>query len=196
MIDNFLRRPRGVAEYIADALRVIGALSVVAAAVWLTWTDAGIVAFTLPGLLAPRFLGLRAGFDIVYQVTLLTAAWSNIFDLYRTVPGWDLVIHVVATMVLTVALYLLLARYGIVPPNASTLTGTLVLATALALAISALWEMVEWAGFTFITDDIFVTYDDTIGDMMAGGVGGLAAGILLGTVRLLREPDDAAARLS
>ena len=48
------------------------------------------------------------------------------------------------------------------------------------------WEMVEWFGYRFITDAIFVTYDDTIGDMMAGGAGALAAGVLASRFRLTR----------
>ncbi|HIX00203.1 MAG TPA: hypothetical protein H9871_08680, partial [Candidatus Nesterenkonia stercoripullorum] len=51
--------------------------------------------------------------------------------------------------------------------------------TTIGLAISALWEMVEWIGFELFTEDIYTTYDDTIGDMAAGGLGALVAGILL-----------------
>ena len=47
--------------------------------------------------------------------------------------------------------------------------------------------MVEWLGKTFITDEIFVTYTDTIGDMAVGGLGALIAGIVVARVRLLRE---------
>ena len=191
---NFLRRPQSAMEYLADAFRVLGAVSVVAAAIWGTVTDAGIIAFALPALLIPRFLGTRAWFDIVFQVTVLVAAWSNVLDLYTTVPWWDLLIHFVCTGMVAAALYLLLVEWRVVDDaqDAQSSNRTpIVLGTALGLAVSALWEMVEWFGYAFITDDIFVAYADTIGDMAVGGLGGACAGMLLAFVRL-RRPDAAA----
>jgi len=189
--ENFLRRPRGAAEYAADAVRVLGALSVVAAAVWWQPTDAGVVAFTLPALVAPRFLGLRAVPDIVLQLVVLVAAWSNVFDLYQTLAAWDIVVHFSCTGMLTLVAYLLLARAGIVPaPGLPRFTAraAVVLSVVLGLALSAVWEMIEWAGWRFISSAIHVSYQDSIGDMAAGGAGALVAGIVLARVRLTR-PD-------
>ena len=50
-----------------------------------------------------------------------------------------------------------------------------------------MWEFVEWVGYRFITDAIFVTYDDTIGDMMAGGFGALVAGVCASRFRVTRN---------
>lgn len=189
MKENFLRQPATFLEYVADGLRILGFLSVFVAAIWWLPTDAAIVAFTLPGLVAPRFVGVRAGFDIVFQLTLLAAAWSNVADLYRTLAGWDSVVHVVCTAVLSPMVYLLLARWSVVPAQRARefrKRTAIVLSTTIGLAISALWEMVEWVGFVLITDEIFVEYHDTIGDMAAGGFGALAAGFVLATVRLER----------
>lgn len=191
MIERFLRPPSSPGEWFADALRVVGLLSVFVAGFGWTPTDAGVVAFTLPALVLPRFLGARAGFDIVFCGTVLVAAWSNVIDLYRTVPGWDLLIHVVCTGVLAMMLYVLAARTGVVPgvlrarPPARI---PIVFITATGLAISAVWEMVEWAGYTFITAEIFVDYVDTIGDMAAGGLGALLGGIIAARVRLVERP--------
>lgn len=188
MIENFLRRPRGAGEITADVIRAAGLVSVLVAAIWWTPTDAGVLAFTLPGLLFPRFVGVRPWFDVLYGVTLLVAAWSNVFDLYTRFPGWDLLVHLLATAALAAVVYLALALWRIVPdPRASEfrVAAGVVLTTTIGLAISALWEMVEWIGYTFITDEIFVTYDDTIGDMAFGALGALAAGVLLSLVPLL-----------
>lgn len=182
MIENFLRPPRSIAEYLADGLRVIGLLSVGVAAIWFSATDAGILAFALPALMAARFIGVHPTFDICFSVTVLIAAWSNVFDLYRTVPGWDSVMHLGCTAVLTPMLYQLLARFDVVPDlgGGSLKPRTIIVAfTSLGLALSVLWEFVEWAGFVWITDDIFVEYHDTIGDMAAGGLGALGAGIVV-----------------
>lgn len=190
MKENFLRPPRGVAEYAADAVRVLGVLSVVVAAIWWQPTDAGVVAFALPALVLPRFVGMRAGADLACQIIVLIAAWSNVFDLYRTVAGWDLAVHFAGTGALVVVTYLLLARARIVlaPDDpAFTMRGAIVLSTVIGLALSAVWEMVEWAGWRFISSEIHVSYEDTIGDMSAGALGAVIAGILLGRVRLLRR---------
>jgi len=187
--EDFLRRPRTVAEYGADAIRVIGVLSVLVAAIWSTPTDAGILALATPALMLPRALGMRGGVDLAIGVTVLVAAASNVFDLYRSVPGWDLVVHFVCTGAIAATGYLVLARLRIVPAQDSPefrRRMPVVLCTILGLAVSAVWEMIEWAGRTFVTDEIFVTYEDTIGDMALGGLGALAAGVLVASVRLER----------
>ncbi len=191
MIANFLRFPRTAAEIIADSLRIIGLLSVVYAAIWLSPTDAGILALTLPALVAPRFIGARPAFDIVFSALVLVAAWSNIADVYRTLASWDIVMHFLCTAALAPMLYLLLAQFDVVPaPGISGVRPrvAIVLSTMIGLAISALWEMVEWTGFVAFTDEIHVEYEDTIGDMAMGGLGAFFAGIVLARVRLMRAP--------
>lgn len=192
MKEDFLRPPRTVAEYAADAVRLAGLLSVLVAAVWSTPTDAGILALALPALMLPRMLGMRGGADLAVGVVVLVAAASNVFDLYRSVTGWDLVVHFVCTGAIAATGYLVLARAAIVPAQGSASFRPripLAICTILGLAASAVWEMVEWAGRTFVTDEIFVTYQDTIGDMALGGLGALAAGVLVATVRLERRRD-------
>jgi hypothetical protein len=49
--------------------------------------------------------------------------------------------------------------------------------------------MLEWIGWRFISEEIYVAYEDSIGDMAAGGLGGLLAGLLVARVRLLEEQD-------
>lgn len=189
MIENFLRPAQSLAEVGADLLRGIGVLSVVVAAVFFDLTDAGILAFTLPGLFVPRFIGMLSWADITLSTTLLVAAWSNVFDLYTSIPWWDVPVHIVCAGVLAATLYLLLVQLQILAvPGTSrvTFTAGIVLTTSLGLALSALWEMVEWFGYTYITDDIHVTYQDTMADMAAGGLGALCAGFALGFLPLLR----------
>lgn len=187
-MENFLRAPQSIAEVAADVLRVIGLFSVILAAMFLAPTDAGILAFALPGLVAPRFLGFPAAADITVSATLLIAAWSNVFDLYTLIPNWDLLVHFFCTAVLAAGLYVMLLRSQTVADPRShrraAWIGVLLTAT-LGLALSAVWEMVEWLGFNFVTPDIFVTYTDTISDMAAGGLGSLAAGVII--VRHLRS---------
>lgn len=182
MIDSFLRPAENGARQTADALRILGTLSVVLALLFHGLTDAAIVAFALPGLMFPRFLGMRAWADVTVTVALLVAAWSNVVDLYTRIWWWDLPVHFVCAGALAVVTYLFLSQRGVVPaPSAPGFTaiGAVVLTTALGLALGAVWEMVEWFGHAFLTDEIFVTLDDTVGDMAAGGVGALCAGLLV-----------------
>ena len=190
MIENFLRPPHGPAETGADVLRGVGVLSVILAAILFDLTDAGVLAFALPGLFVPRFLGMLPWPDVVVSTTLLIAAWSNVFDLYRRIPWWDLAVHFAGAGVLAAVLYLLLARVLVVTaPHADGFTGpaAVVMTTSFSLALSALWEMVEWLGHAFISAEIFVGYDDTIGDMAVGGLGGLFAGFAVAFLPLVRE---------
>lgn len=195
MKEDFLRPPSTPGEWLADALRVLGVLGVIAAAIWLKPTDAGIAALALPALMLPRMLGLAVWFDLTACATVLVAAWSNVFDLYRTVAGWDLVLHFLCTGVLAVVAAVILTRTGIVPltttarssGSAHRRRSAVVLLPLTALAISAVWELIEWLGWKFLSDDIFVTYQDTIGDMAFGGLGGIAAGILLAFVPVVRR---------
>ena len=189
MIENFLRPPRSLADVAADLLRAFGVLSVVLAAVFFDVTDAGIVAFALPGLVAPRFLGMRPWADMTLAGTLLVAAWSNVFDLYTSIAWWDAVVHLAGTGVIAAGFYLLLGHVKIVPdPRTADFSkvAAVVLTTTTGLALGALWEMVEWFGRAFISDQIFITYDDTIGDMAMGGLGSLCAGFVLAFIPVLR----------
>ncbi|MGD8195481.1 hypothetical protein ACEXQB_013400 [Herbiconiux sp. P18] len=182
MIARFLRRPHGAAEWVADAVRVVGLLSVVAAFVGWSVTDAGILALVLPALLVPRFVGVHPLFDVGYGVTLLVAAWSNVFDLYTRVWWWDLVVHFACTGVIAALVYLLLARVGMLAAPGSqgfSLATSLVFCATFGLAGSAVWEMIEWLGKTYVSPAISVEYGDTIGDMTIGGLGAVVAGVLL-----------------
>jgi hypothetical protein len=194
VIPNFLRRPVGALEIAADVVRILGLLSVVAAAIGWEPTDAGVLALVLPAILLPRFIGVHPGFDIVFGVVLLVAAWSNVFDLYTLISWWDLAVHFACTGVVAILVSLLLARVGVIASPRSpdvTLASSLVLTTLFGLAASAVWEMIEWLGKEFVSSDIFVEYDDTIGDMAIGGLGALVAGFAIAALPLhrYRSPD-------
>ena len=75
-----------------EVLSLVAYLLAFVAAIWWDPTDAGIAALATPALMLPRALGMRGGFDAAACAIVLTAAWSNVFDLYRTVTGWDLVL--------------------------------------------------------------------------------------------------------
>lgn len=185
MYANLKRRPRGVVEWSADAVRAAAIVGVVVSLFTLPFTDFAVLSMSLPAVMLSRMIGLRGGLDFLTCVTVIVAAGSNVIDLYRAWTGWDLIVHAVCTGVLAAVALVLLDDARVIEPTGRRRT-PIVVATSAGLALSAVWEMVEWFGYRFITDAIFVTYDDTIGDMIAGGAGALVAGVLASRWRLTR----------
>ena len=185
MYANLQRPPRSVTEWLADAVRAAAIVIVIVSLFTLPFTDFAVLSMSLPAVMLSRMIGLRSGLDLVTCVTVFVAAGSNVLDLYRAWTGWDLVVHLACTGVLAAVALVLLDDTGVVAPTGRRRT-PIVVATIAGLALSAVWEMVEWFGYRFITDAIFVTYDDTIGDMIAGGTGALIAGVLASRWRLTR----------
>lgn len=182
MIETFLRPPRGAGEYLADAVRVLGVLSVVAAVIWWEPVDVAVVALSLLGVFLPRFLGARPALDAPFAIVVLVASWSSVLDLYTTVVGWDVVVHFFTNGFVAAMAYLLLARVGVLPAVIDSRYPTVAaisIATALGFTAGVVWEFAEWAGHTFVDESIFVAYADTIGDLAAGGAGSLLAGLAL-----------------
>ncbi|MBM3714959.1 MAG: hypothetical protein FJW64_04360 [Actinobacteria bacterium] len=183
---NLKRPPRSATEWLADIVRAAAIITVIVSVFTLPGTDTAVLSMALPAVMLSRMIGLRSGLDLITCVTVFVAAGSNVLELYRAWTGWDLIVHLACTGVLAAVALILLQDSGVVAATGRRRT-PIVLATLSGLALSAVWEMVEWFGYRFITDAIFVTYDDTIGDMMAGGLGALVVGVVASRVRLTRE---------
>jgi hypothetical protein len=201
MIDALLRRPSGAGEFFADAVRLACLFSLMAALLWYGPVDVALFLLVLGGTLVSRSLEISRVFDGIYGLTLLTAAWSSVLDLYARVSWWDLPVHFAATGVIAAMTYLLLARLGAVPgpapgPRPALRFAVPVLVLALGLGLSVLWELGEWWGNAFVDASINVGYTDTMGDLAAGGLGALLAGAFVGKASPTpqpRQPADAAA---
>lgn len=180
MIQTFLRVPRGAAEMTADALRLLGVVSIVVALIGWPWVDVAVFALALVGLVIPRFLGVRPGLDIAFCIIVLVAAWSALLELYDALEYLDFVVHFFLNGLTAAVLYILAVRLEVVPDPTRTavpLGAIVALTTAFGLAAGVIWELAEWIGYTYIDDSIFVSYDDTIADFAAGGLGSILAGL-------------------
>lgn len=181
-VATFLQPPRTRGEWLADAVRAVGAASVVAAAIGWGLVDVAVLALAAIGLVLPRFLGIRPALDAAFGVALLVASWSSVLDLYEAWVGWDLVVHCLLNGLVAAVAYIVAARAGVVPTvsgERGPLTPAVVLCGCFGTTAGVLWEWGEWAGHRFIDSSIFVGYEDTLGDLAAGTVGSLLAGILL-----------------
>lgn len=189
--DDLLRRPRTAWEVAADVVRAVSAVSILVAGIGWGVTDAAVLLLAASAALMPRMLGLRGGLDAAFGAIVLVAAWSGVLELYTSVVGWDVVVHVVCTGIVALVAVVVLARAGAVAtPGDAPAWVPAVLTTTVGLALSAVWEMAEWLGHTYVDSAIFVAYDDTIGDMVAGGAGALVAGLVLARVRVERATAD------
>lgn len=178
-------------------VRAAGAVSVLVALVARGPVDAVLLVLVLGGLVVPVVVRAPAALDAAYGAALLVAAWCAVLELYQAVPWLDVVAHVGVTGLVAAVAHLALARTtGAVPdptavphptavpdPTAvhgrAARAGAVVVTVALGLALSALWEVGEYVGHTYVDDAIFVTYADTVGDLVAGGVGSVVAGLWL-----------------
>ncbi|WP_206051682.1 hypothetical protein [Nocardioides ferulae] len=180
----------GVPLVPADAVRLAALVSVVAGG--LGWGFVGFALFmlVLGGSMIPRALGASAALDAAYSVSIVFAAWAAQLDWYAAVPWLDVVVHVAATGLVAAVVHFALVRVGALPavdeprlPRAR-LGGGLV-TVALGLALAVLWELGEWGGHTYLDDRIQVGYADTMGDLAAGLLGAVVAGLILARGALL-----------
>lgn len=196
-------RPRDATVAAADVVRMAGLLSVIVTSVWLGVVGFALFSLVLLGLVVPRALGLRGPLDLTNGVVLLAAGWISAVDLYTAVGWLDLAVHLVANGVLAVLVHEFLAWVGALPSTAGATAppddrhdrpcdagvrrprlGIVVTTLAIGMLLAVLWEFGEWAGHTFIEDTITVGYEDTLGDLAAGGLGSLIGGLLLARARV------------
>ncbi|MFS4504728.1 hypothetical protein ACMA46_00675 [Clavibacter sp. Sh2141] len=174
---TFLVPPQGITAILADAVRVIGLLTFLFSVFAWTGVTSAMFALALLGLVAPRSLGARPGLDLAIGITTLVSAASNRLDLYEMLPWWDIPAHLVTTAALAALVILLADRAGVVVDRRPLPLGFLSLTVGLAL--SALWELGEWAGQAWLDPEILTGYADTIGDMAVGGLGALLVAPLM-----------------
>ncbi|MGW6173704.1 hypothetical protein ACWF5H_09460 [Arthrobacter sp. NPDC055138] len=192
--------------YAADAGRLLGAVLV--AASWLVagWPAAAAMLLVCGGQWLLRWYLLGRPVDAAGQLVLLAAGWFSAVGLYHRVSWLDAVMHALASLVVALlAAELLRAELlgargqlaggtpasgapavGAAAPSTGRngrggRTGVVVPAVLLVCAtvtLGVLWELGEWLGHTYITPEIGVGYDDTIGDLAANFVGAILGAAL------------------
>ena len=172
-----------VARLVGDVVRCAGVLSFGGAVLAGEGVAAALFALVLLGLTLLRLL-VRPVLDAATGLVLVGAAWCSLLDLYVRYDRLDLVVHVAATGLGAAALHEALSRCGVLaaadaPYPRRARAGVALVVLTLGLALGVLWEVAEWFGHTQVDSRIQVGYDDTLGDLVAGGLGALVAGVLL-----------------
>lgn len=178
-------RPGSAVRITANLVRLLALASAVAA-FGLFGLEGG-VRFTLVvlALLVPRAAGgIPAPFDLALGVTLLLAGWSSTAAWYRALPWIDWPVHAVTTGAIAAMLYLLLARFGLLPglqdrPLRQHPASVVLLTVALGFAAGSVWELYEWLANNALGGSILVSYDDTVADLLMDGSGSAVAGLAL-----------------
>ena len=185
MARMLLRPPSGAAEVVADGLRVLAVISIVVAGIGWGALSALSFVFAFAAMLIPRALRVRPAFDIAFCAAVLVSTWSSVMGIYLSTRWWDMPMHFLTNGLCAAMLYVVLVRLRVLA-DAETLPrpvlSAAVMVTALGLAIGVLWELFEWFGLNYIDPEIFVGYVDTIGDLVQGGLGSLAAGLCMRTL--------------
>jgi hypothetical protein len=167
-----------------DALRLAALVSVVVGLAAYGAVAGALFFLVLSGTMVPRALRAPAVLDVAYCATLLLAAWAAELDWYVAVGWLDVVVHAAATGLVAAVAHLALVRLGAVAGvddhrlTRPRLGGALVTA-AVGVTLAVVWELGEWFGHSRIDDRIQVGYQDTLGDLLAGAVGAVVAGVLL-----------------
>ena len=114
-----------------------------------------------------------AGFAFV-MAPFLVDVTGNTLDLYDRIAWWDDANHLVNWFLLCFGAGLLLRRADIRPAWS---LGLLVAGIGALLAIA--WELGEWYTFIRHGTELDTAYEDTLGDLALGTLGGAVAGVLV-----------------
>ncbi|MCK0116461.1 hypothetical protein BCE75_103276 [Isoptericola sp. CG 20/1183] len=164
---------------LGDLLRVAALVSVVLAGILFGGTATALFLFVLGGTMLPRAIGTPAALDISYCAALLAAAWCAQLEVYQRVDWLDLVVHAATTGAIAAVAHQAFARAGLIAPARRARASAALQIVGLGSVVAVVWELLEWAGYTFVDDTIFVTYPDTLGDLAAGLVGSAVAAALV-----------------
>ena len=147
-----------------------------------THTGELVGAFLL--VLAPRVLNVQRPFDLIFQLGINLALWGNVFKLFDQIYGYDKVVHFILPCGSAMMLYIALCHLRLVP-DLSEDAGlhdrvAMVLVTlAFGLTVGGIFEMWEWFSNKVFGTEMFVTYGDSIGDLIDDTLGALAGAAIL-----------------
>lgn len=171
----------------ADLLRLVGLALVPLGGAVAGWPSAAVMFLVFGTQWLLRWLVGGRVLDWTGQTVLLAAGWCSVTGLYHRVEHLDLLMHAASSAVIAglaaVAVRAWLRRRGSSAGAAVRLLGPTLCWAGLVCAagtLGVLWEVAEWVGHRWVTEEIGVGYEDTVADLTANlaGAAGAAAAVV------------------
>lgn len=134
-------------------------------------------------MLVTRWGNVPAPFAAAFSALMLLATWASVQHWYREIQWADEVVHVLTPGSLAAATYFLLAHLRVMPDADQSRDRLrawtpVFWVTLVGVFAAVLWEFYEWVVEQVSPHGMIVGYTDTVGDLLAGAIGSLAAGVL------------------
>ncbi len=114
--------------------------------------------------------------DILFVSPFLVDVLGNVFDLYDSIEWWDDLNHFVNWFLLSLAVGQLVLRFALPRIEA------FVIVVGAGAFAAIVWELGEYVAFIRNSDELDTAYTDTLGDMLLGLMGSIAAALATATV--------------
>lgn len=146
----------------------------------------GAANLIVPGVavVVARLVNLPRVYDLAFVLAMYLAGWGEALGLYDVISWYDNLVHFLVPLLGAPVAYIALARLEVLPdPRDDTRTrhyvGIFVVTLALGLAIGAVWEVIEWSSDNLLGSELSLSNDDTVGDLIADGLGSILGSLLL-----------------
>jgi hypothetical protein len=146
--------------------------------------DALALAVVFGVLQVPRLLRLPLVFDVAFLIAWTLQELGQVAGFWGRFSWWDTLVHTALPAVLAPTALVLLIRVGILPDVLAgsgwrAVAGSVLLVFLVAGGFGAVYEIYEWFSDSNFGTDYQPDNTDTMTDMTANVVGGLAGGVWL-----------------
>jgi hypothetical protein len=151
---------------------------------------------TFAVLQAPRLLRLPVLFDVAFLVAWTLQELGQVAGFWSRFPWWDTLVHTALPAVLAPTGVILLIRAGALPDvlrpvGRMQAVGAVMLVFLVAGGFGSVYEIYEWFSDSHRGTHYQPDNSDTMTDITANDVGGLAGGVLLVAAAGRRRREDA-----
>ena len=150
---------------------------------------------TFAVLQVPRLLRLPVIFDVAFLVAWTLQELGQVAGFWSRFPWWDTLVHTALPAVLAPTGVIVLIRAGALPDVLRPVTrmqtvGAVMLVFLVAAGFGSVYEIYEWVSDLHFGTHYQPDNFDTMTDMTANVLGGLAGGVLLVAAAGRRRRDD------
>ena len=158
-------------------------------------SDAIALVATFAVLQAPRLLRLPVLFDVAFLVAWTLQELGQVAGFWSRYPWWDTLVHTAMPAILAPTGVILLIRAGALPDVLRPVTriqtiGAVLLVFLVAGGFGTVYEIYEWSSDSHRGTHYQPDNTDTMTDITANDLGGLAGGLLLVAAARRRRRED------